>query len=353
MKGEKKEIKNKKQLYLLALCGVLAVSGAVYAGTRKSEPEKPGKELVDLNEPGDQSLPGQDGQGSGVQASIPSPTAGAAPGPSGQPGPTSVPSGGNIADSGKDQPHESSLNESSDSTGQSGKPVIGQGAGAVAGQGGGTASGQDGKTASGQDDKTASGQDGKTASGQNGKTASGQDGKTDSGQDGKTASGQDGEEPEQEPAEAANSPTVGELKFSAEEGLYWPLSGNVVKSYSADRMVYFDTLQQFRTNPAIFIAGEPGADIVSAADGIILAVGKEDKLGQTLTMEIGDGYRLVYGQLADVKVSEGDYVTAGSVLAKLAPVTKYYRLEGNHLYFQVQKDESTVNPLTLIRQSEE
>ena len=41
----------------------------------------------------------------------------------------------------------------------------------------------------------------------------------------------------------------------------------------------------------------------------------------------------VYGQLADVKVSEGDYVKAGTVLARLAPVTKYYRLEGNHLYF--------------------
>ncbi len=40
MKGDKKEYQNKKRLYLLGLCGVLAVSGTVYAVTRKTEPQE-------------------------------------------------------------------------------------------------------------------------------------------------------------------------------------------------------------------------------------------------------------------------------------------------------------------------
>ena len=350
MKGEKKETKNKKQLYLLALCGVLAVSGAGYAGTRKNEPEKPGKELVDLNEKPGEPSPGQDGRNPDGQTETQEPAEGITPGTTGD-----LP-GGTTADVGKDQPGWTDLKESSDQITADGKDTgvkpVQQGDKMASGQDG-TVSGEDGKTTPGQGEKTASGGDEKTTSGQGEKMASGGDGKPASGQDSKTASGEDGSPSEQEPAEAVNNPTADELKFTAEEGLCWPLSGNVVKSYSADRMVYFDTLQQFRTNPAIFIAGEPGAEIVSAADGIVLSAGKEDKLGQTLTLEIGGGYRLVYGQLADVKVSEGDYVKAGTVLARLAPVTKYYRLEGNHLYFQVQKDDSTVNPLSLIRQDEE
>lgn len=344
MKGEKKETKNKRQLYLLALCGVLAISGAVYAGTRKNEPDKPdkpGKELVDLNEkPGDQSLPEQDGKNPGGQTDAPEPTAGGTPG-TGQSGTTGGLPGGTTAD-GKDQSGWTDLKEPSGQVSADGKNPGGSLIQPDEKPGGTTASGQDGSMLD----------QGTVASGEDGKTAPEGDEEV-SGQGSKTASGEDGSSLNEEPSEAVNNPTADELKFNAEEGLCWPLSGNVVKSYSADRMVYFDTLQQFRTNPAIFIAGEPGAEIVSSADGIVLSVGKEDKLGQTLTLEIGGGYRLVYGQLADVKVSEGDYVKAGTVLARLAPVTKYYRLEGNHLYFQVQKDESTVNPLTLIRQSEE
>ncbi len=56
MKGDKKEYQNKKRLYLLGLCGVLAVSGTVYAVTRKTEPQEQQKELVDLND-GEQGLP--------------------------------------------------------------------------------------------------------------------------------------------------------------------------------------------------------------------------------------------------------------------------------------------------------
>lgn len=171
------------------------------------------------------------------------------------------------------------------------------------------------------------------------------------GQGGTKTGTNDGQEEEKPPQETAqvNNPTAQELKFSEEDGLGWPLSGNVVKNYSDDKLVYFETLGQFKTNPCIFIAGEKGSPIVAAANGIITEVKKEDKTGHTLVMDIGGGYTLTYGQIGEVCVKIGDYVEAGQELAKLATVTKYYRLEGDHLYFRVQKDGQNVNPMTLIR----
>ncbi len=313
MKGAKKELGNKKRLYLLAVCGVLAVSGAVYAGTRGNgdKPEEPKQDLVDLNEE-----PGGISQGDGKNESDSELH-------------TEVPDAANSNESGNEVAQGNSGQKPVDvdhvvTLGETSKP--------------------DPEIT--LPDTPNTGLVGKQDTPDNTRSEQ-KPGKTEPETPVKNVA--ENPKKDQEIVKEVNTPTADELKFSEEEGLAWPLKGDVVKSYNVDKMVYFETLQQFRTNPAIFIAGNPGTDIVAAADGIVLSVGKEDKLGQTLTVDIGDGYRLVYGQLGDLKVKEGDYIKAGTVLAKLATATKYYRLEGNHLYFQVQKGEETINPLTLIK----
>ena len=44
------------------------------------------------------------------------------------------------------------------------------------------------------------------------------------------------------------------LSFSPQEGLVWPIVGKVLINYSMDKTVYFETLQQYKYNPAIMIA---------------------------------------------------------------------------------------------------
>ncbi len=302
MKGEKKEYQNKKRLYLLGLCGVLAVSGAVYAGTRKSEPNKGQKELVDLNDQGGQDNPVKN--------------------------PTPVPAHPT------NEPVNIGQDEAGSKTDVAGVPTP------VPGQI--TASGDSGN----QNQPTPAVPAEPTKAPVPTVHTASNDGKIVV----QTKPTDKPKEPDdrQETAQV-NNPTAKELRFSEEDGLGWPLSGNVVKNYSADKLVYFETLGQFKTNPCIFIEGKKGSEIVAAADGIVMQVKKEDKTGQTIVMDIGDGYTLTYGQLADIAVKEGDYVKAGEPLAKLATVTKYYRMEGEHLYFQVQKDGQNVNPMTLIR----
>jgi len=139
------------------------------------------------------------------------------------------------------------------------------------------------------------------------------------------------------------------LNFNVDKGLLWPVTGNVIMNYSMDRVIYFETLEQFKTNPAIIIDAEVGMEVLSAAKGKITSITNEDETGLTVTASIGNGYSLVYGQLEDVTVEVGDIIEEGKVIGKVAKPSKYYSVEGSNLYFQVLKDEETMNPMALLR----
>jgi murein DD-endopeptidase MepM/ murein hydrolase activator NlpD len=144
-------------------------------------------------------------------------------------------------------------------------------------------------------------------------------------------------------------PAKKQLSFNQEEGLSWPIKGDVLMEYSADKVVYFKTLAQYRTNPALLLETKEGMDVKASADGIVESVETSEETGRTVSISIGDGFTVVYGQLKDVSVSKGDMVSEGQVLGKIAEPTKYYKEEGTNLYFQVKENKTTVNPMLLLK----
>jgi len=139
------------------------------------------------------------------------------------------------------------------------------------------------------------------------------------------------------------------LSFDRDEGLAWPVNGNVIMNYSMDRTVYFATLMQYKVNPAIIIDAEVGAEVKAAADGVVTKIETNEETGLTVTMDIGDGYSVVYGQLENLKIDVGDFIAQGEVIGTIAKPTKYYTVEGSNLYFQVLEDGKTINPMLLLR----
>lgn len=151
-------------------------------------------------------------------------------------------------------------------------------------------------------------------------------------------------EPEiQEPVETAEPKE--ELTFSKDEQLIWPIDGNVILNYSMDQTVYFATLDQYKYNPALVISGELGEAVLAAADGKVKSLNSDARTGNMIVMDIGNGYELVYGQLQEVRVVEGEKIKQGDVIAYIEEPTKYYTVEGPNLYFQMLKDGNPENPL--------
>lgn len=151
-------------------------------------------------------------------------------------------------------------------------------------------------------------------------------------------------------AEPDNSPVIeAGLEYDGEQTLAWPLIGNVVLPYSMDTTVYFATLQSYKCNPGMLIAGDEGSDVFAAYEGVVTSIEDTKEYGTVVTVNMGSGYEAVYGQLENVCVSEGDTVSKAEVIGEVGPVSSYYTEEGNHLFFEILKDGAPVNPLTLIQ----
>lgn len=142
-----------------------------------------------------------------------------------------------------------------------------------------------------------------------------------------------------------NSVQESPLVFMEDEVLSWPVDGNVIIPYSMEQTVYFSTLDQYKYNPALVIAGEVGEEVWSATDGEVTAITENAQTGTTVTVNLGDGYEAVYGQLGEVHVEKGDRLEEGYLIGYLGEPTKYYSVEGCNLYFQLLKDGEPVNPL--------
>lgn len=139
-----------------------------------------------------------------------------------------------------------------------------------------------------------------------------------------------------------------QVNFSESDLLLWPVDGNVKMSYSMDKTIYFETLDQYKYNPAVIISGAENDNVISAAAGVVKSIDVLPQTGTTVTIDMGNGYECLYGQLKQVPVKTGDYVAAGTVIGYLDAPTKYYSLEGCNLYFEMHKDGQSVNPLDFV-----
>lgn len=142
-------------------------------------------------------------------------------------------------------------------------------------------------------------------------------------------------------------PKVTELHFNAAD-LKWPLQGNVIMNYSMDQTIYFQTLDQYKYNPAIVIQAEVNTPVDSVAQGKITAIENNAETGTTVTVDLGDGYSAVYGQLKEVSKKIGDSIESEEVLGYVSEPTKYFSVEGSNLYFELIKDGSPVNPMEYL-----
>lgn len=145
------------------------------------------------------------------------------------------------------------------------------------------------------------------------------------------------------------------LNFTEDSTLLWPSngSGSVLMNYSMDKTVYFETLDQYKYNPAMIITESEGDEVICSAAGLIKNIDVTAQTGTTVNVDLGNGYELIYGQLTEVPVSVGDYVDAGAVIGYVSQPTKYYSKEGSNLYFEMRKDGLPVNPENYMDYSDE
>ncbi len=136
--------------------------------------------------------------------------------------------------------------------------------------------------------------------------------------------------------------------FNESSSLFWPVEGEIVLGYNMDNTIYFPTLEQYQCNPAIVISAKEGTEVLSAANGVVEDIYEDPVIGTTMVISIGNGYKLIYGQLSDLAVGISDDVEVGTVLGKISDPTKYFSVEGSNLYFKLTKDDKPIDPTVFL-----
>lgn len=142
--------------------------------------------------------------------------------------------------------------------------------------------------------------------------------------------------------------TAPDMNFTESSLMEWPVNGQVVLDYNMDHTIYFPTLNVYKLNPAVAISAEVGAPVAAVANGKIVSVVENEETGTTVTVDMGNGYQAIYGQLKDVPFTAEEYVTAGTALGYINEPTKYYTKEGANLYFALTKDGASLDPLQYL-----
>ena len=138
------------------------------------------------------------------------------------------------------------------------------------------------------------------------------------------------------------------LNFSDTSRLSWPVRGNVVLNYSMDSTIYFPTLDQYKCNPGLVIQGDISEPVYAPANACVVSVGNNEEIGTYLTLDLGNEYSVICGQLKEVTAVEGEYLEKGQLMGYVAEPTKYYTVEGSNLYLEMLHKDSSVDPLDYL-----
>ena len=129
-----------------------------------------------------------------------------------------------------------------------------------------------------------------------------------------TTDNQDSETSSEEETQSTSASVLPQVNFTEASLMQWPVEGELMMDYSMENTTYFSTLDQYKLNPAIVVKAVVGAPVKAASNGTITSIADTAKTGTTLTMDMGNGYQSVYGQLTDLLVEEGQTVKEGTIL---------------------------------------
>ncbi len=139
--------------------------------------------------------------------------------------------------------------------------------------------------------------------------------------------------------------------FSDDNVMDWPMQGEVLMTYS-DKLIYDQTLDQYKTNDTVRISANLGDNVLASFDGEVIETGNSYNDGNYIVLSHGNGWTSTYSQLDEhFLVTKGDVVTKGQVIGAVSEPTRRYNSLYSHLGFKVAKNNDTVDPTSILAKS--
>ena len=149
-------------------------------------------------------------------------------------------------------------------------------------------------------------------------------------------------EAEEEPAEETNNPVP--------QAMVRPLNGEVLNGFSDGELVKSKTLNVWKTHDGVDIAGAQDEKVKSMTSGTVTQVYEDQMWGACVVIDHGNGLEGYYCGLnkEDIPVSEGQAVSAGTLIGSVGNTAESEIGEDSHLHFAVKKNSEWIDPVALI-----
>ena len=128
---------------------------------------------------------------------------------------------------------------------------------------------------------------------------------------------------------------------------YSPVSGEIIKHFSMDTLVFSETMQDYRVHSGIDIAASIGTKVVAYTDGVVSLIKDDYFYGTTVAITHDKGvvsyYMNLSPELAD-DIAVGNEVVAGQVIGEIGTTARAENADPSHLHFEIKVEDALINP---------
>lgn len=135
-----------------------------------------------------------------------------------------------------------------------------------------------------------------------------------------------------------------------------PVFGEISKDYSMDRLVFSETMGDYRVHSGIDISAELGSAVVCFTDGVVSAVTDDYFYGTTVAVTHGDGmvsYYMNLDPLLAENIAVGKELEAGDRIGNLGKTARCENAEPSHLHFELRVNDALVDPAGYLPDSDD
>ncbi len=129
-----------------------------------------------------------------------------------------------------------------------------------------------------------------------------------------------------------------------------PVSGEIIKDFAKDTLIYSNTLEEWTTHTGIDIKADKTSIVVAAEEGKIESIKNDPRYGISITITHANGFKTIYSNLLTTEfIKEGEIVEKGQTIATVGETASFEILDESHLHFEMYKDGECVNPTIYLK----
>lgn len=157
--------------------------------------------------------------------------------------------------------------------------------------------------------------------------------------------------PEKEKVEKVEAETVKvnevkeEVKGEGNLSFIMPLEGKVITDFAKDKLIYSETLDDWRGHSGLDLKAKQGTGVKAIASGTIKEAYEDPLWGNTIVIDHGKGFLSKYSNLEALgQVSIGARVNQGDQIGKVGKSASIEEKMEDHLHYELIKDGKYIDP---------